>query len=451
MKSTKNNRLKKAALVDGNIIKILIKMTLPMLVGIAGMMMFNLVDTFFIGKLGIKELAAISFTFPVIFIIQSIALGLGIGTSVVIAKSIGKGNWEQVRFLTTDSLLLSFIVVMLFVAAGYFTIIPVFRLLGAKNEILALVSSYMKIWYFGVPFVIIPMVGNNAIRATGDTKTPSIIMLISISVNVVLDPLLIFGIGPFPRLGLSGAALATVFARATSFSAALFVLKKYDMLSLKLPSLADIIASWRKILYIGVPASANNLILPISIGIITRLFAQYGANAVAAFGVSSRVEVFSLAIIMALSAVFTPFVAQNLGAKKVHRIREGINYSFIFSMIWGAIIFITFIFAAAPIASLFNKNPEVIRLITLYLKIVSISYGLRGIVLISAATFNALNKPYSAFSLTFIRMFVLYVPLALLGSHLFKIEGIFFGAAAANILAGFVALLWLKTKIKHFT
>jgi len=123
-----------------------------------------------------------------------------------------------VRRLTTDGLLLSSGIVSLFVIAGITTIQPLFFLLGARGEILRLVKTYMLIWYCGMPFVVIPMVGNNAIRATGDTKTPSLIMVSSMSINIVLDPLFIFGIGFFPKLGLAGAALATVIARTCSFS-----------------------------------------------------------------------------------------------------------------------------------------------------------------------------------------------------------------------------------------
>ncbi len=127
-----------------------------------------------------------------------------------------------------------------------------------------------------MPFVVVPMVGNNAIRATGDTKTPSLIMVLAILINLSLDPLLIFGIGPFPRLELEGAAIATVIARATTFTVSLLVLTKREkMITLARTKLSEIAASWKKILFIGLPAAGTM--------IITRMISDYGTAIVAGF------------------------------------------------------------------------------------------------------------------------------------------------------------------------
>ena len=209
------NKLK-ANLTEGDPGKTIMKLTGPMMIGMIGMVIFNLVDTLYIGRLGTEALAAMSFTLPVVMLQGSISMGLGVGVSAVISRAIGAGNQEKVKRLTTDSLFLSVLIVTSFVVLGYLTIDPLFRLLGAEGELLILVKQYMSIWYVGVPFVVIPMIGNSAIRAAGNTVIPSGIMLTAITVNIVLDPLLIFGIGPFPRMELAGAALATVIARSTT-------------------------------------------------------------------------------------------------------------------------------------------------------------------------------------------------------------------------------------------
>jgi len=442
----------KAILIRGSIGKTISKLTLQMWIGILGMQVFNLVDTFFVGQLGAKQLAAMGFTFPVVLVVNSIALGLGIGASAVISRAIGKGDQHEMQRLTTDSLFLSFVIVTVFVIGGLFTIGPLFRALGAKPEILKLINSYMRIWYIGMPFVVIPMVGNNAIRATGDTKTPSIIMIAAVFINLTLDPLLIFGFGPFPRMELAGAATATVFSRATTFIMALWILYHRErMITLNIPRLEEIFASWKRILYIGLPAAGTNLITPVSIGVITRLVATYGAAAVAGFGVAARIEMFSLSIIGSLSSVITPFVGQNWGAGKGRRIKEGIKFGYIFSLLWGVAVFLLFIFASRPIAMIFNKNITVVQTTSLYMKIVSISYGLLGILMLSASAFNALNKPLYAATLMILRMFVLYIPLAIAGSFLFKINGIFGAAALSNFLSGIIAIFWLRKNLYRFS
>ena len=435
----------KATLVEGHIGKTLIKLTIPMIFGILGMVAFNLVDTFFIGQLGTNELAAISFTFPVVFVIGSLAMGLGMGASAVISRAIGEGDPTRVQRFTTDSLILSVLVVVVFIVIGLLTIDQVFGLLGATPQVMPLIKQYMLIWYPSMIFVVIPMVGNNAIRATGDTKTPSVIMLVAVAVNIILDPLLIFGIGPFPALALAGAAIATAIARAITLVVSLWVLYFRDhMITLVRPGLDTLLNSWKRILYIGLPAAGSNMVIPLGTGVITSLVAVYGAAAVAGFGVASRVDMFSLTIIMALSSVLGPFIGQNWGAGKTGRVILATNYSLRFSIGWGLAITLLLAVTAPSIASLFNDNPAVTSVTAAYLRIVPLSYGLLGVVLLVRTALNVLNRPFQAAALTVIQMFVLYIPLAYIGSYLFGVPGIFVAAAAANVIAGIVAYIWLR-------
>lgn len=438
-----NNRT--AQLIEGPVGKTLFNLTVPMIFGMVGMVAFNLVDTFFVGQLGTQELAALSFTFPIIMVVGSLAMGIGIGSSAVISKAIGGGDHHRVQRLTTDSLVLSLLLVAFFVLFGLLTIEPLFRLLGAAPEIIPLIREYMIIWYPGVLFVIIPMVGNNAIRATGDTKTPSAIMLVAVVVNIVLDPLLIFGLGPFPMLGLTGAAIATVFARAITLGVALWVLIYRDsMVTFKLPTSQEVIDSWKGILYIGLPVAGTRLLFPISMGVIIALIATYGHEAVAAFGVGTRIEFFAMTVIFALSTVIGPFVGQNWGAGRFDRVNLGVRYSNGFSLIWGVAMFAILALTARQIAALFNDDPQVISIIMLYLWVVPIGYALFGVFQISTTTLNILNKPIPAAVLMVIQMFFLYIPLAYAGSYLFGLIGIFGAIVVAYSLTGIASHFLLK-------
>ncbi len=436
---------KEARLIDPPVGGTLFRMTVPMIFGILAMVAFHLTDTFFVAQLGTNALAAMSFTFPVVFVIHSISMGLGVGVSAVVSRVIGSGDHDQVRRLTTDSLVLAMLVVGFFVATGLLTIDPLFRLLGATDEIVPLIKSYMKIWYTGVLFVVIPMVGNSAIRATGDTKTPSLIMVAAVTVNVILDPLLIFGIGPFPRMELAGAALATVFARATALLVSLWVLGRRErMLTLVLLPIRNLIRSWRSVLYIGLPTAGTNMIVPVALGIITRMVAEYGPQPVAALGVATRIDPFALAVIFALSASLGPFVGQNLGAGRYDRIKLAVWYSHRFAVGWGLLMLAVLALSARPIASLFSDTPAVVDTTVHYLRLVPIGYGLQGVLLLSNMTLNILKKPLHAASLNLTQMFVLYIPLAFIGSRLMGVPGIFGAAAVANIVAGTVAFFWLR-------
>jgi putative MATE family efflux protein len=440
------NRTELANLTEGPVGRTLIRLTIPMLFAILAMVVFNLVDTAFVGRLGTKELAAISFTFPVILVINSLAGGLGVGASAVISQAIGKGDRYRVQRLTTDSLALAVMVVAFFSLVGLATIDPLFRLLGATPDVLPLIRQYMTLWYIGVIFVVIPMVGNAAIRATGDTKTPAAIMMVAAGVNLALDPLLIFGIGSFPGLGLTGAALATVIARAITLIASLWVLVRRErMVIWSRPKLKEVSRSWNQVLYVGLPAAGTNVLVPISAGIITGMVAAYGPEAVAALGVGTRIESMGLGVIMALASVLTPFVGQNWGAGRLDRVRLSVSYAQRFALLWGAVLFILLAVSGRSVALIFNDDAIVVATLVDYLRIVPLSYGLLGVLMLATAALNALNRPLQSALLTVLRLFVLYIPLAIVGSVLFGLQGIFGAAAIANGLAGVAAFFWLRS------
>jgi putative MATE family efflux protein len=303
----------------------------------------------------------------------------------------------------------------------------------------------MRIWYLGMMFLVIPMIGNNAIRASGDTLNPSLIMTISAVINIVLDPILIFGLGPFPRLEVKGAALATVFARAVSMVASLAILHyRKKMLTFKRPKISDVLDSWKQILHVGLPAAGTYAIGPIAVGIITAMMATFGPEAVAAFGVATRIESFSLIALFGLSTSVAPFVGQNSGAGKHDRVRKGLIYAFVFSMVWGLFVAGVLAVFAKPLSGLFTESKDVISIASMYLLIVPVSFGAQGIVLIASSAFNALARPMPSAVLTLTRMMFLYVPLAFVGKYLFDTNGIFAAACTANFATALWGLTWIR-------
>ena len=432
-------------LTEGPVGSQLIKLTLPMVWGVFAIIAFNLVDTYFVGQLGTAQLAAMSFTFPVVMTLGSLAMGLGIGASSVIARAIGEGDMSRVQRFTTNSLTLALTAVIIFVTLGLLTIDPLFQALGAGSEVMPFVKDYMRIWYFGMVFLVVPMVGNSAIRAAGNTLTPSIIMTLSAGINIVLDPLLINGMLGFPRLELQGAALATVIARGTTLVAALLVLRfKENLLSMHVPDLEETLFCWRDILTVGLPAAASSMITPISIGVITSFLAIHGAAAVAGFGVASRIESFALIAVMALSVSIGPFVGQNWGAHQFGRVRLALNQSFLFCIGSGLLLAIALGLGARSLSAIFNQDPAVIAVSAQYLWLVPISYGAAGIIQVANAAFNAMGKPIPSIVVTVARMFVFYIPLAYIGSRLAGPTGIFVAALVSNVTVGLSTYWWSR-------
>jgi len=416
-----------------------------MAAGIVAIMFFNIVDTFWVGRLGPEALAAMSFTFPVTFILKSVTIGLGIGITATISRVLGSGDEERVRSLTTDSLLLGLLVVAGISITGLAAMNPLFRLLGAPPALLSLIRSYMVPWFAGIGLLVVPMMGNSAIRATGDTKTPALIMILAGCINAVFDPFLIFGWGPFPALGLQGAAVASVCSWAVALAASTRILGwRLKMLRPGLPSPWQVLRSWKPVLAIGVPAAGTNLLAPLVIGYVTRLVAEHGPRAVAGFGVATRIQSMTLIGLMAMGAAMTPFVGQNYGAGSWDRIREALRAGAKFSLAWGVASLVVLGSLAPLLMRIFTRDATVISSGTLFLRIVPFSHWAVGVGLLAGAMFNALNKPLNAAALVTLRLLGLAVPLAWLGSRLLGVPGIFGALAVANILGAAVAWVWVQ-------
>lgn len=434
---------RKARLTEGPVGRHLVNMTVPMLFGIATMMGQGLIDAWFLGQVGDRALAAFSFGFPMLMIITSVAIGLGAGTSSVVARAIGAGDHRRARRLATDSLLLTFLVTAAMSTIGVLTIEPLFRLLGAPADMIPMIKSFMIILYSGVPFLVVGMVGTSSMRATGDTRLPGKLMIAGALLNVLLDPIFIFGLGPIPAMGLDGAATAALLARGAMFVGTLyFLVHRLDMVSFNKPDPAELRKSWAEILHVGLPAAGTNAIIPVAVVVITAMIARYGPDAVAGFGVASRIESMVLVIYYALSSVIGPLVGQNLSAGKAARIRQSLRLCAWFCLASGLVIAAILASLSGFLPGLFSQNPEVIRVTRLFLLIAPVSYGAYGIVMVMNAAFNGLGKPMPAVYISVTRMLVLYVPLALLGREWFGIVGIFGAYAIANILSGLLGYIW---------
>ncbi len=416
-----------------------------MLGGILSMILFNVADTFFVGQLGTRQLAAISFTFPVVMVLISLAIGLGSGTSSVLARAIGSGDREYVRRLTSDAMLLAFVIVGILALLGIATIDPLFRALGASDELLPLLRDYMEIWYLGMVFLVVPMVGMAGIRATGDARLPGLMMISTSLLNVALDPILIFGLFGMPRLELQGAALASVIARTLTFVVSLSVLHfRLRMLSFRWLGMAAMLRSWRAVLHVGLPAAGTQVIIPVSNGLIIAMIAPFGLEAVAGFGVATRIEAVAMVAFFAISAIIGPFMGQNMGAGRWDRNRQAVRLLGRFCLVWGGAMALLLALVGSDLARLFNDAPAIVAVAGAYLSMVPISYAAYGFAMIAIAAFNGLGRPLPAVGISTLRVFVVYLPLALLGRWLFGVEGIFAAALLANLGVGFGSYLWIR-------
>ncbi|WP_318419655.1 MATE family efflux transporter [Photobacterium leiognathi] len=438
-----NTKLDKHGLLSDPIPDALSRLAVPMLFGMIAILMFNLVDTFFISLLGTNALAAVSFTFPVTFGLNCITMGMSVGISTSIGRLLGSGDTQSAARLTTHGLLLAVILMMLGSSLGFFTIDPLFTLMGASPDLLPIIHEYMTVWYIAIPLLVIPMTGNSAIRATGDAKSPAKIMIMAGLINGILDPLLIFGYGPFPELGVKGAAISSGISWAVALTASLYLLHRREKL-LTVPVFRKLKADWQQILQIGAPAGLSNALNPLSSALLMTLLAAQGTASVAAFGAAIRIESILVIGMMALGSSLMPFMAQNLGANQPERAFKALFTAMHFAILFQLLIFIAMVPLSMPLASLFSQDTTVQAQLWHYLLVVPASYGLQAVCMLLISALNALHKTVNALIWNLLRLFGFMLPSAWIGSLYYGTEGLFIGIAFANIIGGLGAYLYAR-------
>lgn len=437
----------KGDLTKGEVKNHLIRLSLPMMWGIGAIISFQLADMYFIGLLGTEALAAVTFTFPVTFVIFSFIMGFGISMSSVVSRLIGEGNQEMQQRVTSQGLLLVLLISFVLAIVGLLTQSFLFEVMGAEETLMPIIIEYMTIWYAGAVFITMPLVGNAAIRASGDTFLPAIIMTVVAVVNVILDPLLIFGLWGFPEMGVQGAAVATVFANAAAMCAGLYVLylRKKLICFKQLVRFEYFWDSTKRLLFIALPAGLTNSIQPIVNALIISLLAKTGVEAVAAYGIVSRIEAFAFIIIMGVAVGMAPIIGQNYGAARMDRVNETLRLAIRFAVIYSVFVAIILVIFGRPLAALFQDEPRVIDYAVLFFMIVPGSYAFSNLVNGWTSAFNAMGMPHYSFAMIVIKMICLMIPAIYIGYTYFDVTGLFAAIACVNIIAGLGVHFWCRS------
>jgi putative MATE family efflux protein len=440
-------------LVDDHVLKTLFRMAVPMLAGTIAHNTYNFVDTMFVSKLGTVPLAAMGFTFPVVTLLIFIAGGIGTGVTTLTSHALGRKDRKEAQRMVTHGILLVILISVVIAIAGFLSIKPVFTVLGANEKTMPFIKEYMSIWYLGAFFMALPMMGNGILISLGDSKAASSFMVLGAILNCLLDPVMIYGLAGFPAMGMAGAALATVVAQALSTIWLIWLLTgKHKLLRLKNLSLTLFLKSCRRISDFAIPASLSMILMPLASGVLTALISKFGNEAVAAVSAASRVEMFSFIIPMALGMSLVPFVSQNFGAGQIDRIYQARIYSIRFALLYGALVAAIMFFAAPMLALIFTDDQNVMELFTLYLRIISVGFGMMEVHRYCGFFLTGIHHPVLSTVLNGFRVLVLLLPLSFLGSRVSGIRGIFTGRLLTDLLAGtagIVTVTWmLKGKMK---
>ncbi|RPG49802.1 MAG: MATE family efflux transporter [Gammaproteobacteria bacterium TMED1] len=432
-------------LTVGPITRHIVRLTGFLMLSMISYNVATLVETIYIGMVGTNELAAISFTFPVVMILQSVAFGLSVGAGSVAARTIGGGDTHRVKRLSTHCLLLVTVLSSLIGAVAYFFLTPIFIVLGASEQVLPLVVSYMTIWLLGMPIFAMTNVGITLMRSTGDAVSPGYLSALGALLHIGFAPLFIFGVGPFPEMGLQGAALSFVIARFLEILVFFYFFALRDKMMLL--GLKGFKRSVGDMLHVGLPAIAANLIVPVSMAVITRLLAGHGTAVVAGFGVAMRIEFMTIMVIFAVSISLSPIVGQNWGARLYDRVKVAMRTANVFVIGWGILSYLILVVFGHYFVGIINDDPLVQSAAYDYLRVGPLAVGLMGVIFNATHCFNALGKPMPPLVLSLLRMIIIKLPIILVGNYFFGYMGIFIGTVITTGVVAIISSQWVNHTI----
>jgi putative MATE family efflux protein len=419
--------------------KLLFRLSMPATIGMLVMALYNIIDTIFVGQgVGAVAIGGLAIVFPIQMLINSVALTIGIGGASIISRALGAGKKEYADNTFGNLLSLVIILSLLLTPAVYFFSDIILKIFGAKGEILSYATDYFSIVLWGGPFVSFAMMGNNIIRSEGNAKVAMQTMLVGAIVNLILDPILIFGL----EMGIKGAAWATFISHISAASFVLFYFSsgrsslrihmKYFRLNLLIV---------KETLAIGVSSFTRNAANSMMAVILNHSLMHYGGEmTVAIFGIIHRILMFILMPIFGVLQGFLPIAGYNYGSGNFKRLRDVIKLSHISTTIIGIAGFIILFIFTEQIIRLFTNEKEIIEGGKFALRFIIITFPLLGIQVICAGFFQALGKVIPSFFLSLSRQVLFLIPLVLIMPLFFNIRGIWLSFPMADILSFFVSL-----------
>lgn len=453
---------------------LLFKLSTPAIVGMFIQSIYNVVDSIYIGHFsgpcsdilpykmsssllpdlinytGKDGLSALTLSFPVQMILIAVAVGTGIGISAVISRFLGAKKNDEANNAAEHAIILSLIYGVLGLLAGLFLLKGLMSFYTSDQHLISLSTSYLRIIMSGSIFMSITMISNNILRGEGNTFTPMLAMLIGALLNIILDPIFIFGWGWFPALGIEGAAYATILAQLFSAIFILHILfNKKNKLQLNLKYFKFSYPILKKIFKIGFPAMLIMLLDSVVMGVINKLLSNINSMGIAVVGIYFRLNSLLMMPIFGLAQGYIPIIGYNLGKKDKVRIFQAMKTAGIVVSLFSLLGCLLFQLFPETLIRIFNNDTEMIRLGKQALQTISIGMPLVGAGVLSSTTFQALGQGFKSLFLTIFRQVILLIPLAFILVKNWGLDGIWYSFSLSTIVGSSLAIfLIIKTARK---
>jgi len=436
-------------LTEGSIITSIFRLSIPIILANLLQTVYQLTDTFWVGRLGAEAVAAVSLSFPITFLMLSMGGGLFIAGSILVAQYKGKGDLHQVDYVSAQTLMMLVLVTLILTPVGYFTAEPLMRLIGAEPVVLEGAASYLRITFLGSVFLFGYFAFQALMRGVGDVKTPIYIVLITVILNFFLDPLFIMGYGPIPAMGVSGAALATVMTQGIAALWGLYLLfgGKYGI-HIRTQNFRWDPELLKKMFFLGLPSSIEQSARATGMALIAFLVATFGTVTVAAYGLGTRVFSFIIIPAMGFAMATSTLVGQNIGAGKIERAEQiGKKASLLALGLLTVVGIILYIFAQSIVSVFIPNDAEVIARSTEFVKIFALFFGIIGLQQTLNGVFMGSGNTMVSMIIALINLWVFQFPMAyILSKHTsLGALGIWWAFPASAILATIISVVYFRS------
>jgi len=427
-------------------LRLILSMSLPTMFSMIIQAMYNIVDSVFVSNLGQDALTALSLAYPLQLMTISVAVGTGVGINSFISRRLGEKNQELANNGAANGIFISIISWLVFLLVGIFLTVPFFKLFNPTPGVMKYGVDYTSIILIFSVGVMVEIAIEKALQATGNMIFPMIFQLIGAVSNIVLDPLFIFGIGPFPRMEVAGAAVATVIGQilAMLFSIYIFFFKKHAV-QVHVRNFKPSLKIIKNIYAVGFPSIIMQSISSVLVVGLNAILMGFSEAAVSVHVIYYKMQSFVFMPVFGLNQGLMPIMGYNFGAKNKDRLHSAIRYGCIiaaFIMLCGTVIFWVF---PAQILSLFNANDDILNMGIKAMRFISLSFLPAAIDIIFSTTFQAVGKGFSSMILSLLRQLVFILPAALVLSN-FGVNAVWFAYPIAEVGALIVAI-FLYTRI----
>ena len=432
-------------LTQGSILKNLVHLAWPIALSNILQDSFSVVDMIFVGKLGAEAISAVDMSANLQRLISVLSLGISMGTVIMVSQSIGAKQRAQGENIAMQALILSVVCPLGIACLGYPLAELGLRLLGAEEEVIRLGIPYLRITLLGGIMMFVSMTLGSVFRGVGDAVTPMVVMIFSTLLNIILDPLLIFGIWKFPRLGVAGSAYASVIGRSGGVAIFLYLcFSERGAISLKYVKRRVDLSAMGEILRLGIFSSMQGFLRHVSrLGFI-RVVAIYGTNAVAAYAICMRLRILVMHLGFGFANAVSPMVGQNLGAGRIDRAEKSAHLAAGLATALMTILGLSLFFFPRAFITIFTGETEVIQVGSVYLRFLSVTFGFIAVSIVLGRALNGAGDTVSPMVLTLICQLGIGLILVIALSYLVGMVGIWIGIALANVVQGVMMWLWFR-------